>query len=39
MSAVLNVTQEKEWTADEFFHSPLSKNHELVEGELVETSV
>jgi Uma2 family endonuclease len=36
MSAVLNVPQ-KEWTAEEFFHSPLSKDHELVNGELVET--
>lgn len=37
MSAVLNVETKKEWTADEFFHSPLSQNHELIEGELVET--
>jgi Uma2 family endonuclease len=36
MSAVLNTQQKKEWTADEFFHSPFSQNHELVEGELVE---
>ncbi len=36
MSSVLNVTQKKEWTADEFFHSPLSQNHELIAGELVE---
>lgn len=36
MTAVLNL-QEKEWTAEDFFHSPLSKNHELVEGALVET--
>lgn len=37
MSSVLNVKTEKEWTADEFFNSPLSLNHELIEGELVET--
>ena len=37
MSTVLNVETKKEWTADEFFHSPLSQNHELVEGELVKT--
>ena len=37
MSAVLNITPKKEWTADEFFHSPLSQNHELIEGELVKT--
>ena len=37
MSAVLNVTPKKEWTADEFFHSPLSQNHELIEGQLVKT--
>jgi Uma2 family endonuclease len=36
MSAVLNISQ-KEWTADEFLNSPLSQNHELIEGELVET--
>ena len=36
MTAVLNL-KEKEWTAEEFFQSPLSKNHELIEGELVET--
>lgn len=36
MSAVLDVEIKKEWTADEFFHSPLSKNHELINGELVE---
>lgn len=35
MSAVLNVPQ-KEWTPDEFFHSPLSKDHELIEGRLVK---
>jgi Uma2 family endonuclease len=38
MSPVLNVKpNEIEWTADEFYHSPLSQNHELIEGELVET--
>ncbi len=37
MSAVLNVESQKEWTADSFFHSPISQNHELVEGELVKT--
>ena len=36
MSAVLNTQPKKDWTADEFFHSPLSQNHELIEGELVE---
>lgn len=36
MSAVLEVSP-KEWTAEEFFHSPLSKTHELVNGELVKT--
>ncbi len=36
MTAVLNL-KEKEWTAEEFLYSPLSKNHELIEGELVET--
>lgn len=36
MSAVLNV-KEKVWTAEEFFNSPLSQNHELIEGELVKT--
>ena len=37
MSAVLNKITEKHWTADEFFHSQLSQNHELIEGELVKT--
>ena len=37
MSAVLNIEAKKDWTADEFFHSPLSQNHELIEGELVKT--
>lgn len=37
MNAVLNVTPKKEWTADEFFHSPLSQDHEIIEGELVKT--
>jgi Uma2 family endonuclease len=36
MSAVLNIPQKKEWTADEFFSSPLSQKYELIEGELVE---
>ncbi len=36
MTAVLNL-KEKEWMAEDFFHSPLSKNHELIEGELIET--
>ena len=36
MSAVLNI-KSKVWTADEFFRSPISKNHELIEGEIVET--
>lgn len=35
MTAVLNL-KEKEWTAEDFFNSPLSKNYELIEGELVE---
>ena len=35
MTAVLNL-KEKQWTAEDFFHSPLSKNHELIEGELFE---
>lgn len=37
MSAVLNVKIEQEWTAKEFYDSPLSKNHELVDGRLVKT--
>ncbi|MBC7798293.1 MAG: Uma2 family endonuclease [Pyrinomonadaceae bacterium] len=36
MSAVLNVKSEQEWTAKEFYDSPLSKNHELVDGKLVK---
>jgi Uma2 family endonuclease len=36
MVTALNI-KEKEWTAEEFFQSPLSKNHELIKGELVET--
>ncbi|HEX8565711.1 MAG TPA: Uma2 family endonuclease [Pyrinomonadaceae bacterium] len=37
MSAVLQNQSPKEWTAEEFFNSPLSQNHELVEGKLVKT--
>lgn len=37
MSAVLQNQIAEEWTAAEFFNSPLSKNHELIEGELVKT--
>ena len=37
MSAVLQTPQAvKKWTAEEFYNSPLSKNHELNEGELIE---
>ena len=37
MSAVLQTQQVvKKWTAEEFYNSPLSKNHELVQGELVK---
>lgn len=35
MSAVLQSEWQQEWTAETFFNSPLSKNHELVEGKLV----
>lgn len=35
MSAVLQ--NQTEWTADEFFRSPLSQNHEVVNGELLKT--
>lgn len=37
MSAVLQNQQPTEWTAETFFDSPLSQNHELVEGKLVKT--
>ena len=35
MSAVLSQQQKKEWTIEEFYLSPFSQNHELVEGELI----
>ncbi len=37
MNTFSSVETQKEWTADEFFHSPLSQNHEIVEGELIKT--
>ena len=37
MSAVLEIGQQKNLTADEFFYSPLSQNHELIKGEIVPT--
>ena len=36
MTGVLDI-KEKEWTAEEFFLSPFSKDHELIEGKLVKT--
>ncbi len=36
MTGVLDV-KEKEWSAEEFFLSPFSKDHELIEGKLVKT--
>lgn len=37
MSAVLQNQIAREWTAEEFYNSTLSQNHELVEGRLIET--
>lgn len=37
MSAVLEIGQRKNLTANEFFYSPLSQNHELIKGEIVPT--
>ncbi len=38
MGAVFNVQTKNEWTAGDFYYSPLSQNHELIEGELVEVT-
>jgi Uma2 family endonuclease len=37
MGAVLQNQEQKEWTAEEFFNSHLSKDHELVEGQAIKT--
>ena len=37
MNTTLKAEPHQEWTAEDFFHSPLSQDHEIIEGELVKT--